>query len=1176
MNKTFSRSKKRPKMTLTKVSLIIMRTFVLFIASGLTSVYANSPYAHKKLDINVQNLTIEELFKEIQNKSEYIFLYKDGVLDDHHKVSLNLKGTQLEDILNKSFSNTVLDYTITDRQVVIKKKKIKVAEKNVDQNFLVSGVINDENGQSIPGATVLEKGTTNAVQTDFNGKFSLKVRSEKAVLVISYIGFATQEIRVNYRTTISVNLKETVSSLDEVVVVGYGTQRKVSVTGAISSVGTDILKRSPAPNLVGALTGRLPGLTVMQSSGQPGKEDFDIYLRGASTLNGKSPLILVDGVPRDNITMLDPNEIMDVSILKDASATAVFGVRGANGVILITTRMGTVGEPQLSFSASFGRQDFSTDYKKYNSWEQAALVNQSYKNDGLALPYSQRQIDNYKNQVSDYYPNTDWFAVYFKQFAPQSRYNANLSGGTERVKYFINLGFTQQGSVVKIEDKDVLGYDASFRLNRYNFRSNLDIKANDWIKVGIKLAGYINKVNEPNSFNNTYGSAYNYFGRVFNQQSTTPGPFVTDQMVQDYGLVPNTLMGGQESLYGEINNQGFHRSDQSTLNATTSLDFDLGWMVKGLSSNVQVSFDTDNQTEVFGKMGNGFNAGYNLYTYGNNEEVDPITGEGHDIITFIQASDFGNHKINTNKSYAFSYKLNAQWRINYKRIFAKKHHVGFMALMQRDNKEIKSGSSMFLLPYNVIGLASRASYAYEDRYMAEFNIGYNGSEQFAKGRRFGVFPAGSVGWMVTNEKFMKNFNFLSKLKFRASYGKVGSDNIGGKRFLYMDMNQIAGNGQNNNIGNGNTVNESQIGNLDLTWEIAYKQNYGVDLGFFKNKLTLGLDYYKERRENILIGRNSVSTIIGVPTAIMPKVNMGRVDNHGYEIELGYKNRLNKDLYISAKTSFSYNKNTVIESDELDKGSTFAYGYNQEGFSIGQNFGYNIDWNSPGKGYFLSQSEIDSYAQYNGVQPRVGDFVYKDIAGAVDANGNTIADGIIDSKDVSPIGKPSLPRYNYSLSLNVNYKNFDISALFQGIGNSYNYYDGYGINQAQTLSFQKVHEHAFNPDMVETNADGQLYYAGGAITYPALSTKNNNSSVSRNDFFIANRRFIRLKNFQIGYTLPKKWSKSIGMQEFRFYASGLNLLTWSKLPFDQVDPEQRSASSVMPIQRTISVGANIRF
>lgn len=1014
------------------------------------------------------------------------------------------------------------------------------------QRISISGNVKDKNGDPLIGVTVQVKGTNSGTITDFDGNYLLPNVSKKSILAFSYIGMVTQEIEVNGKSSINVVLRDDSELLEEVVVVGYSTQKKVSVTGAVAAISNDQIKQSPSANLVGSLTGKLPGLSIMQNSGQPGEEDFQLRLRGASTMNGQSPLILVDGVPREDLSLLDPNEIAAISILKDASATAVFGVRGANGVILVTTKIGEQEKPSLSVSAEYGIQEFTKNYEMMDSWRYATLYNQALVNDGLPIKYSDRQIQLYKDGTNPYYANTDWFDVMFKDRAVMSRYNANLSGSSKRVKYFVNVGMLNQGGMMNTESRSKLGYDPQFKLNRYNFRSNLDIRVVDWIKADLKIAGYIDKVGRPGS---AASDQFQFFRKIYTMSPTVP--VFPDE---SFGIPMDALVSTYDSSpYGELNYLGYQTQDKSKLNTSLGFDFDLNKFVKGLSTKVLLAYDVNANSII-----KGTKTGYNVYQLSILEQKDE-NGNIEDVYSLTSQNEYQKYQLSLNKSYSFSYSLNFQWIVNYMRDFGK-NNVGTMFVFQKDNSEAASGTSIDLLPYNRLGFAGRLTYRYADRYMGEFNIGYNGSEQFAKGKRFGVFPAFSLGWLVSNEDFMKDIKAISNLKLRASFGKVGNDKIGNQRFLYLDNNTIVNRPPtifyDTVLGNAQMVQEKLIGNPDLTWEIAYKQNYGIDLGLFNNNLTVTFDYFRENRKNILITRNTVPSILGNFQSVMPKANFGEVFNHGFELDIFYNKKVNKDWSYSIRGMFNFARNKIIFKDELNLGDDYYCPYRGQGYSMGQNFGYLIDWDSPGHGYFLSKEEIADYPEYSGIKPRVGDFVYKDMND----------DDVIDEKDYAPIGKPSLPEFNYSLTLGFSYKGLDFSALLYGIGNSYNNYKGaMGIDETKSV-FQNHHLNAWSQER---------YEQGKEISYPALTTSGS-SSLGHNDYFIRNRAFLRLKNLEIGYVLPKKLTKKIGISKLRFYANGQNLLTFDNLPFESVDPEQKTTSSVLPVLKVINLGANINF
>lgn len=1009
------------------------------------------------------------------------------------------------------------------------------------QKVLVTGTVVDKDGFPLVGVNIMDS-PVNGTVTDIDGNFSIQA-SPSSKLSISYIGYVTQTVEVKRQKHLRIVLLENSELLEEVVVVGYGSQKKVSVTGAVASVQTKELKQSSSANLSNALAGRLPGLTAIQTSGQPGKDDVTLYLRGASTTNGSSPLIMIDGVPRDNISSLDPNEIASVSILKDASATAVFGVRGANGVIMITTRRGEVGKQELNITADYSIQSFITRPDRIHSWEFAELRNQAARNSGTSeenLPYSPYMIEKYRSGDDPvFYPDRDPYEAIFRKWAPQFRVNMNLNGGTEKLRYFVNAAYLGQGGQLKTESKDKLGYDPSFRMDRYNFRVNLDYQIAKNLKASVNVATYLEKMNSP-QLRDLYGGSMDamvtdMLHMTWATPPTDPGPLTVD----GYGVPSDQVIAqmgtSDRNIYGDLNRRGYRQETNTNLNTSLVLDWGLDFITKGLSTKLMLSYDARAKTAMDGVRG--------LDMYGAVVARNAGEKNHYKEIRVNQANT-----INLSKSMGSNYYMNMQYSLNYSRQFGR-HDVTAMALLQRDNWQKWDGD----LPYNMLGLSARATYAYDSRYLLEANVGYNGSEQFAKGKRFGFFPAFSAGWVISNEGFLAENKVITNLKLRASYGKVGNDKLGSARFLYISNISQSG-GFISSLGRGKQIVQGKLGNPNLSWEIAYKQNYGMDIQLFR-ELSLSVDYFVEKRSGVLISRGTVPEIQGVDLGNLPKVNMGKIDNKGFEMELSYNKTISKDLSFTVKGNFAYNKNVQKFMDEAMYSDQYAYRYRRTGFSIGQNFGYLID-TSNGNGYINSQEELDKLPVYQIGTPRIGDFKY------VDLNG----DGYINEKDMAPIGYSDIPRITYGFSGSVSYKGFDFSVLFSGIGQASRLYQGGGVWEYSLAGFYSgYHLKAWTEER---------YKNGEEILYPALGTTKGTSQVA-NSFFIMDRSFLRMKNIELGYTFPKDLLKRVSINNLRLFISGNNLLTWSKLPVNTIDPEQSAALSY-PITKMVNFGLNVSF
>lgn len=776
----------------------------------------------------------------------------------------------------------------------------------------ITGKVLDENNQPMPGVTIIVDGTTNGTMTGPDGTFTLGGVPSGATVIVSCIGY-TDQVLPEGKSNYVVSLVPDSETLEETVVVAFGQQKKLSVTGAISTVASADLRKTTSTRLDNALAGRVTGLTSMQSGGgQPGVDGATMYLRGAATTNGKSPLILVDGVERDNIRTIDMNEVESISVLKDASATALYGVQGANGVILIQTRKGQKGKAQLNISVDQGWTSFTKEPSRLHSWEYCELRNEALMNSGEKAAFSDETIAKFRNPLlgldpssPDYdnqvairkavYCDNDYYRMYLKSNTPQTRANANISGGTDFVNYFVNVGYIHQGGNLNTESPDYLGYDPQCYMNRLSLRSNLDFHITKNLTASLNIASYAENVNMP-AVGDLYRGDQSWMITDLIYQCQTilpisPGPTTDSRFgVESGGIVGYNYL--DRSAFEIINRRGFHTNKRKNLNTQFSVNWDLSELVtKGLSINGMAAYDTYNIGVLEGRKKEqvyNVRVDYDSETLSyssNGDKIEPLT---------MTSSRLSN------------YQIYVQGSINYARTFGK-HNVTAMATAYRRFWEGTSAN----IPYNVLGTAARATYSFDDRYLVEGNLGYNGSEQFAPSKRFGLFPSGSIGWIASNESFLKGNKYLTWLKFRASYGLVGNDSMGGLRFLYQDDNQIqSGNGFVQGLG-GKIVKEGLIGNKNITWELSKKMNLGVEIGLFKD-FRINVDYFTEKRDQILLRRRTVPSFQGVSSDYIPRVNMGKVDNHGVDVEVSYSHTFNRDFSISSRVNFGFNDNTVIE------------------------------------------------------------------------------------------------------------------------------------------------------------------------------------------------------------------------------------------------------------------------
>ncbi len=1007
------------------------------------------------------------------------------------------------------------------------------------QQRQVTGIVKDQTGEPIIGASVLEKGSTNGVITDLDGNFKLTVSNAvKAVLQISYVGYKTQEISVNGKTLLEVVLKEDTELLDEVVVVGYGAQKKESVVGAISQVSSKELLASPAANVSQAIAGKIPGVITTQTSGAPGQDDTKINIRGRATFAGDgSPLILVDGVER-TFSQIAPDDIETISVLKDASATAVYGVRGANGVMLITTKRGRDQKPEVNLTANWQIQSPTRSDTYLDSYQSVVLLEEALKNDGLPSQFSANDIEMYRKSAAGelsgldamLYPNVDWYDEVLKKSAPAQRYNVSVRGGTKRMRYYASAELYDQKGLIKELSQDMYGNSSSPSYRRYAFRANMDLFLTKDLTFSVNFG---TRFEERRGSNTSESST---FSQTFYELNHTPGwLFPVSYEVQN-GESTKTLYGGssqyQSNIVAALAKGGYYRATNTINETNFVLDYKMDWLTKGLSAKGMVSFDYDS---YYKKMFKADFATYELNDRDNYESMD----------AYNQFNSDG--ELAYSKDNSTTYKLYMEAQVNYARQFGK-HDVTAMALYNQNDYRYNSE-----LAKRYQGLVGRVTYGYDDRYLAEFNAGYNGSENFLQGKRFGFFPAVSLGWRISNEEFMAGTaQWLNNLKIRASYGEVGNDiytvNGTAQRFLYEEKWSQVSNAYYFGSSGKTGIYESQYPNLGVTWERAHKYNVGLEFGLWNGLLNGNVDVFYEKRNDILTSYLTRPQWVGVALAAG---NLGETKNSGYEIELKHNNRINEDLSYNVGLTYSHARNEIISMDEPELKTAYR---KREGNPISQYFGLIAEG-------FVTQADLDNpdfpVSTFGTV--KVGDLKYKD------ANG----DGFIDDRDESRIGYSDIPENTYALSLGVNYKGWGFSVMFQGVDHVSRYYDAEAMYAF--VSGGKVKEHhleRWNP------AQSEAYNLQHA-NYPLLHYDNYGDHNQRtNSFFLKNGSFVRLKNIELSYTLPENWSKVAGMSNCRLYVNANNLITWDHLN-NLTDPES-NGSNRYPIMKTVNFGVNIKF
>lgn len=1028
-------------------------------------------------------------------------------------------------------------------------------------------------------------GKKGGVSTDVDGNFSIAA-SANDELSFSYVGFKTVTLPVKGNTRIDVTMVAEVTSLDDVVVVGFGSQKKVTVVGAITSIGTKELRQSPTTNLSNALAGRMAGLIANQfRGGEPGVDQSEIFIRGMSTYNtgnnAQRPIVMVDGIERD-FQYLNPEEVETFSILKDASATAVYGVRGANGVILVTTRRGRVMDKAgVTFKAATGISSPIKFPDYLGSADYAMLYNEARLNDNpntTSKLFTTDQIENYRRAKGDNSDglgyNVDLFDYAFKP-SMQQDYSLNIQGGTKTARYFILVGYMNQNGNYNHTDEGPRNTNAIFK--RYNFRSNIDINITDDFYAKLNLGGRIQNRIAP-------GTTASRIVQIANTQpSIYPVILNNNEDAANKAYIakhPEGLLFGTQlyryNILGELAYSGFIDEYKTFMDGSFALGHKLDFITKGLTFDLQFTYDLQAGNTIDRTIPHE-SEGYREYggyaTFYPKDGVDVFMNGGNYAGAYVSPRRVENNTMNNGYNAATpppQRKTNVQASLNYSRSFGPHTVTGL--LLGNQTKRIYRNE----VPFANQGLAFRTTYNYSEKYLFEINAAYNGSENFAKGRRFGLFPAVAAGWVVSNEDFMSKNSILDYLKIRGSYGLVGSDQLPGlvadpntpNRFGYLQFFNVDGStynlGTDLNSGVPSNVFEGALANPLLTWEKAKKSNIGIELRTLSNRLNVSADVFYEHRYDILTqpGTNGTRNLSAVVGQSSPQLNLGIVDNKGIDLEIGWTDNIGKNFSYYVKPNFSFSRNKIIFLNEIDRmapnGKSVPYA-SRTGRRIGEQFVYVLDH------FIRDQAEADklnaqNYQKWGKVIP--GDAVYKDQNG----------DGqITDQEDRVAMGNPRNPEIQFGIPMGVSYKGFDLSLLFQGSANTSIMltdaaaYDFPTYGQDIIGRVKTIHLNRWTPATAATATYPALHYG----TY--LNNKNSASSL-----FLTDASYLRVKNVEIGYSIANTILKKVGLTKARFYVQGLNLLTWDKLSKFDVDPETNNAGDWYAIQRVVNFGVYITF
>ena len=1019
------------------------------------------------------------------------------------------------------------------------------------QKVTVTGLVLDDTDLPIPGAAVMVRGSSRGVITDDDGRFAIEV-SPHDVLIFQFLGFEDEEIKVGDQTNFVVKMRTIASSLEEVTVVAYGTQRKASVIGAISSVNTELLKTGVG-QVSSSLAGKMAGLVVLQRTGEPGA-GADFWIRGIATFgsNSNKPLILVDGVER-SLDLVDADDIASFSILKDATATALYGVRGANGVVIVTTKRGSESAPKVNVKVEFGATQPIKIPKMANTAQWIDFFNQVNVDSGSIAP-----IDDYKRELyinstanvlgydsrtgydSDLYPSVDWVKTMYKNLATTQRYNISVSGGTKMCRYYVAGSYYFEDSILNNETDD--RFDASLNFRKFNFRANTDINITRSTELGISLSTQYNIKNQPAS---SLQDIYTY--------TLLMTPIAIPTHFSD-GTLSRALVG--HNPWNDLNAVGYTNNNQITAQSMASLTQhfdDVAPWLQGLTANVKFSWDAWNSTTL---------------TRGIYPSIYRATGRATEADEFgnypliLEQVQEGSNYMGLSTGHAGSMTVNGEASLNYERVFKSTHRVAGLLLFNIRNYQNNTPSSYInAFPFRYIGMAGRLTYSYKDRYFAEANFGYNGSENFAPANRMGFFPSVALGYIISNEPFWDDLSeVVSMLKFKGSYGEVGNDAMSARFAFNTEMNVNAAGfsfGEQNKKNWQAGIATGKRGDDTVGWETARKANVGIESKFF-DQLSFNVDVFRENRDGIYVARQMMPSVVGENTA--QYANIGRLVNQGFEINMEYEKLFANGLYLSGRGNFSWSRNRKLYDDIPPQ--IWEY-QNTYGYVVYQQRGLIAE------GLFESQEDIDTWPKQTFGDVRPGDIKYRDING----------DGIVNVFDVVPIGYTHVPEINYGFGVSASYLGFDVSVFFSGVSNYTRFITGANLYGASTNMdqlgqiYEDVALNRWTPENRNSNAPYPRLMLNKSENNQFAYWMDEQSALST--FWQRDMSFLRLKNAEIGYTLPKHITRKIGMSTVRFYVQGVNLLTFSK--FKLWDPELAASNgNVYPQMRTVCFGANVNF
>jgi TonB-dependent starch-binding outer membrane protein SusC len=1171
------------KLLLTAMKISLTQVFLaIWLMSSAFASDTNAQNAlNQRVTLQGQDLGMRNILSQIEKQTDIRFVFSSKLIQSNRKVTVDFQNIQLSKILDNLLKPLQLTYEVSGKLVIINRATDgipanlggiqKISEITNVAAVEVTGKISDEAGVGIPGVTVLEKGTKNGTVTNVDGKFTIKVANTNSTLVFSSVGFSNQEVKVGTTTNFNISMKANISNLDEVIVVGYGTQKKATITGAVSAIQGDKLIKSPSVDLGSSLAGRLPGLVVIQTSGEPGYDGASIRIRGTNTLGNSSPLVVIDGVPdRDGgLGRISGYDIESISVLKDASA-AIYGARAANGAILVTTKRGKSGKPTISYSANYGFSQPARVPQMSSAFEYANIMNElpiyktipvaewgaasngittkgSYQSptagvSALNANYSPEAVKKYADGSDPWrYPNTDWFGDAFRTWAPQVRHNLTISGGNDNIRYFSSLGYVYQDAIYK---------NSATNYSQYNFRTNVDAKINQYINANLNVMLRREQRRSPTENSGAI------FRMLMRGRPTEPE-------VWPNGKAGPDIENGQNPYVITTNATGYVDTPTDYLQTNAGVDITNPW-IDGLKLTLSAAVDKSSSTAKT------WQTPWSLYYW------DKTTFEADGVTPKLEGAVRSNFKDpRLTQAYSSSLNVNLTALLSYSKTLDRVHNINVLAGV---TKETFNGDNFSAFRRNYIspavdqlfaggslqqntggsaferarlGYYGRVQYSYKEKYLVEGIWRIDGSYIFPESKRFGFFPGVLVGWNISNEDFFRPLkNTVDNMKIRASYGQMGNDQVFFnnqlQEYAYLSTYSFGQYPINGEV--ATTLVETSLANPNFTWERANNFNLGLDASFLNNKFDMVLEYFYNKRDQILIQKTGSTPASSGISSLLPPVNAGRVDNSGFEFTLNYNGKASREVQFRAGINGGYAQNKIIFQDEAPGAPDYQ---KQEGHPIGSYLVFKS------AGVFKDQAAVEANKiDYSGVTGKLipGDMKFEDVNG----------DGKINADDATRIDKSINPTFNFGANFEVKYKGFDLSVLFQGatgaairiqtesgdIGN----FLKYSYDNRWTIA---------NPSDVHPRlaSRGDTYYTGG--------------NYGNNTYYLFDKDYIRLKNLELGYRIPKTILSKLKLSDARIYVNGSNLFTIDKTKV--YDPEATAQSGVYyPQSRVINTGLSISF